>query len=278
MQRADTVAHTSSLPRPRKRFGQHFLHDPAVIDRIVAAIAPSIDKRILEIGPGRGALTRPLLAAAGHLDVVEVDRDLARLLPQQLNAGSDKLRVHCIDALEFKLDAVTTVDRPAIVVGNLPYNISSPLLFHLLAQTEFIAEMVFMLQKEVVERIAAKPGGKEYGRLSVMIQYHCRVEHLFNIGPGAFTPAPKVESAVVRLTPRQQSASGRARSESTLRELVRRAFTARRKTLRNALRDICTETMLISAGIDPNQRAETLLVEQFVRLANLKFEQQSQLM
>jgi 16S rRNA (adenine1518-N6/adenine1519-N6)-dimethyltransferase len=271
------MAHASS-PRPRKRFGQHFLHDPAIIDRIVAAIGPSAAKRIVEIGPGRGALTRPLLAATGSLDVIEIDRDLARLLPQQLNADATHLRVHCLDALDFQLSSITDADQPIVIVGNLPYNISSPLMFHLLEQTEFIAQMVFMLQKEVVERAAAKPGGKDYGRLSVMMQYHCRVEHLFNIGPGAFTPAPKVDSAVVRLTPLRPSAGGGAVSELVLRELVRRAFCARRKTLRNALRDFCTETMLIDAGIDPNQRAETVSVEQFVRLANLKFEQQNQLM
>jgi 16S rRNA (adenine1518-N6/adenine1519-N6)-dimethyltransferase len=266
----------SPLPPPRKRFGQHFLHDPAVVARIVAAIRPGPGRRIVEIGPGRGVLTRELLEAAGELDVVEIDRDLARLLPDQLGSPGPALRIHCVDVLKFDLHALADAATPLEVVGNLPYNISSPLLFHLLEQMDCISQMVFMLQKEVVERIAAAPDSKAYGRLSVMVQYHCRVEHLFNVGPGAFTPPPRVESAVLRLQPAQRAAG--ATDRRVLSELVRRAFSTRRKTLRNSLRDYCPESMLAAAGIDPQRRAETLSVEEFVRLANLKREQEARFM
>lgn len=269
------TAHPSRLPPPRKRFGQHFLHDPAVVARIVAAIRPEPGRRIVEIGPGRGVLTRELLRATGELDVVEIDRDLARTLPDQLDSGA-RVRIHCVDALKFDLHSLADSANPLDVVGNLPYNISSPLLFHLLEQTDCIRQMVFMLQREVVERIAAPPDGKAYGRLSVMVQYHCRVEHLFNVGAGAFTPPPRVESAVLRLTPAQRATATTDRL--VLSEVVRRAFSTRRKTLRNSLRDYCPESMLSAAGIDPQRRAETLSVEEFVRLANLKSEQATRVM
>jgi 16S rRNA (adenine1518-N6/adenine1519-N6)-dimethyltransferase len=259
------------LPAPRKRFGQHFLHDPAVIDRIVAAIAPRPQRRLVEIGPGRGALTRALLSAVPQLDVVEIDRDLAARLPALLNTTSERLRVHCVDALAFDFGSIAPPDQLIDVVGNLPYNISSPLLFHLLDQIDRIGTMVFMLQKEVVERIAAAPGGRDYGRLSVMVQYFCRVDHLFNVGPGAFTPPPKVDSAVMRLTP-LTAAERIAVDPATLSEIVRRAFSMRRKTLRNNLRDECPVSVLEAADIDPQRRAETLSVAEFVRLARLKSE------
>ncbi|HHO69611.1 MAG TPA: 16S rRNA (adenine(1518)-N(6)/adenine(1519)-N(6))-dimethyltransferase RsmA, partial [Gammaproteobacteria bacterium] len=185
--------------RARKRFGQNFLHDPAVIQRIVAAVAPAPGQHLVEIGPGQGAITRPLLAACGELDVVELDRDLIEPLARRL-ADVGTLRIHNADALRFDFCGLAG-DAGLRVVGNLPYNISTPLLFHLLAQAGCIEDMHFMLQKEVVARMAAAPGGGDYGRLSVMIQYHCEVTPLFGIGPGAFRPAPKVESAFVRLVP-----------------------------------------------------------------------------
>jgi 16S rRNA (adenine1518-N6/adenine1519-N6)-dimethyltransferase len=247
--------------RPRKRFGQNFLHDPAVIARTVAAINPSPGDCLLEIGPGQGALTGALLAHLPHLHVVELDRDLAAAL----RAGplAQRLTVHEMDALRFDL---ATLDRdPVRVVGNLPYNISSPLLFHMLSQVARIQDMHFMLQKEVVARMAAAPGGRIYGRLSVMVQAQCEVELLFTVGPGAFRPAPKVDSAVVRLRPRSRQPS--ASLLSALDRLTARAFGQRRKTLRNALRGMLQPAQLEALGVDPGQRAETLDVGTFVAMA-----------
>ena len=188
--------------RPRKRFGQHFLHDPQVISRIIAAICPQPGARLVEIGPGLGALTRPLLQAAGELEVVELDRDLLEPL-QSRCAGLGTLRIHQADALQFDFAALRGDGPKLRVAGNLPYNISTPLLFHLLDQAEHLHDLHFMLQQEVVKRLAAGPGDDAYGRLSVMVQYRCRVEALFNVGPGAFQPPPKVWSAVVRMVPRE---------------------------------------------------------------------------
>lgn len=256
------------LPPPRKRYGQHFLHDPAIIARIVAAIDPRPGRRLVEIGPGRGALTAPLLEAAGELDVVEIDRDLAAVLPARLGAIPPRLRIHCRDVLDFRLEELGPAPSGYDVVGNLPYNISTPLIFHLLQQADLIRTMVFMLQKEVADRIGAPPGNKQYGRLSVMVQYRCLVDRLFSIGPGAFTPPPKVESTVIRLTPRPRAAGERAQDGEAFTRLVARAFSTRRKTLRNALRDFCNAEVILGAGIDPGARAETLSVADFVRLSN----------
>src|SRR3990167_7500188 len=185
--------------RPRKRFGQHFLHDRGVISRIVAALAPQAGDHVVEIGPGTGALTRELLARMTHLDAVELDRDLLARLEAEF--PRDRLILHNADALKFDFCKIASGGGKLRVIGNLPYNISTPLLFHLLDQAGCIEDMLFMLQKEVVDRMCAAPGGKDYGRLSVMIQYRCRVEKLFDVAPGAFTPPPKVDSAVVRLLP-----------------------------------------------------------------------------
>ncbi|MCG3202730.1 MAG: Ribosomal RNA small subunit methyltransferase A [Gammaproteobacteria bacterium] len=258
----------ASLPPPRKRYGQHFLHDPAIIARIVEAIGPRPGRRIVEIGPGRGALTAPLLEAACALDVVEIDRELAAMLPARLGTTPQGLRVHCQDVLDFRLGELGTAPSGYDVVGNLPYNISTPLIFHLLRQADLIRTMVFMLQKEVADRIAAPPDNKQYGRLSVMVQYHCLVDRLFTIGPGAFTPPPKVESTVIRLTPRRRAAGERALNEADFSAVVARAFSTRRKTLRNALRDFCNTEDILGVGIDPGARAETLSVADFVRLSN----------
>ncbi len=251
--------------RARKRFGQNFLHDPAVINRIVAAIAPAPGQHLVEIGPGRGAITRPLLAACGELDVVELDRDLIEPLAHKLgDAGT--LRIHNTDALRFDFRTLAGKGRLR-VVGNLPYNISTPLLFHLLDQADVIEDMHFMLQKEVVERMAAAPGSGDYGRLSVMIQYHCEVTRLFSIGPGAFRPAPKVESAFVRLVPHVIRPVDVRRYE-TLENVVRMAFSQRRKTLRNTLRGLLDEPAIRAAGVDPTARAGTLTLRQFAALAD----------
>jgi 16S rRNA (adenine1518-N6/adenine1519-N6)-dimethyltransferase len=250
--------------RPRKRFGQHFLHDPGTIARILAAIAPAAGDHLVEIGPGRGALTVGLLEAAGRLDVVELDRDLIPLLRERC-AGHGTLTVHQADAMAFDFCTLGG-GRPLRLVGNLPYNISSPLLFHLLGQAACIRDMHFMLQREVVERMAAPPGSRTYGRLSVMVQYHCRAEALFTVHPGAFHPPPKVDSAVVRLVPHARRPLDAA-GESRLAALVRQAFTQRRKTLRNGLKGLLDEPAIRAAGLDPGARPETVSVEQFIRLA-----------
>ncbi len=252
--------------QPRKRFGQNFLHDQGAIQRILRAIEPRPDEHLVEIGPGRGAITRGLLQAAGTLDAVELDRDLVQLLERE-PAGLGELRIHSADALRFDFCALRRDERRLRVVGNLPYNISTPLLFHLLEQADCIQDMHFLLQREVVERMAAAPGSRTYGRLSVMLQARCRVESLFTIGPGAFRPAPKVESAFVRLIP-SADAMARIDDAAWFKQLVTHAFSQRRKTLRNSLRELVTPERLQSAGIDPSLRAERLSVDDFVRLAN----------
>jgi 16S rRNA (adenine1518-N6/adenine1519-N6)-dimethyltransferase len=252
--------------RPRKRFGQNFLHDPGIIRRIVAAIAPRPGEQLVEIGPGRGAITLPLLKATGRLQVVELDRDLIEPL-RTLCAGAGELLIHNADAL--RTDFCDFADgEPLRVVGNLPYNISTPLLFHLLEGAQCIADMHFMLQKEVVDRLAAAPGSGQYGRLSVMVQYRCEVTPLFSIGPGAFQPAPKVDSAFVRLQPWRQPPV-RVTDEAMLGRIVTQAFGQRRKTLRNALRGLLDEAQIRSVDIDPSARAEVLGMDEFARLAEL---------
>jgi 16S rRNA (adenine1518-N6/adenine1519-N6)-dimethyltransferase len=251
--------------RPRKRFGQNFLHDPVVIGRIVSAINPSSNEQLLEIGPGQGAITVPLLQQAGRMAVVELDRDLVGPLRDRCE-DLGELTVYNADALSFDFCALAG-SGPLRIVGNLPYNISTPLLFHLLAQHRCIRDMHFMLQKEVVERMAATPGSRQYGRLSVMLQYRCEVIHLFNIGPGAFTPPPKVESAFVRLIPYAHPPV-QVNDAVVFEQLVRRAFAQRRKTLRNALRNVLDAEEIAALGIDPAARAETLSVSDFAALAN----------
>ncbi len=251
--------------KPRKRFGQNFLQDANIIRRIVSVIAPKDTHNLLEIGPGQGAITRLLLQSGAVLTAVELDRDLAAGLR---NVFADQERFHLVegDALSLDLKTLTSCKLPVRIVGNLPYNISTPLLFHLLAQRECIIDMHFMLQKEVVERMAAVPCSKDYGRLSVMTQYHCDVIPVFDVPPGAFFPQPKVTSAIVRLVPREPSA--KAKNLVTLSLVVNTAFQQRRKTLRNTLKSIMPESVIVAAGINPDLRAETLTVEQFVVLAN----------
>jgi 16S rRNA (adenine1518-N6/adenine1519-N6)-dimethyltransferase len=249
----------------RKRFGQHFLHDPAVIRRIIDAVAPASGERIVEVGPGRGALTFSLLKRTKELDVIEIDRDLARTLEADAPAGA-QLRVHVENALDTDFVRLRGAGSPLRIVGNLPYNISTPLLFHLLRQREAIADMHFMLQKEVVDRMAAQPGGKEYGRLTVMLAAYAEVERLFDVGPGAFQPPPKVWSAIVRLRPSPQPRFPIG-SDSVLKALVTCAFSHRRKTLRNGLKGLLTEEDIESCGIAPQLRPETLAPAQFGRLS-----------
>lgn len=250
--------------RPRKRFGQNFLHDPGIIERIVRAISPSPDDRLVEIGPGLGALTAPLVESAARLDVVELDRDLVPRLEARF-AGRENFRIHNTDALRFDYCELGEGLR---VVGNLPYNISTPLIFHLIAQSDCIRDMHFMLQKEVVDRLAAAPNCSDYGRLSVMVQYHCRVEYLFTVPPGAFNPPPKVQSAIVRLTPHSE-APVHVEDADLLARVVTQAFAQRRKTLRNTLKGLLDADVIAECGIDPTRRAETLTLAEFAALANV---------
>ena len=252
--------------QPRKRFGQHFLHDPQIIARIVAAIRPQPGEPLVEIGSGLGALTRPLLQAVGQLDVVELDRDLLEPL-QARCAGLGTLRIHQADALTFDFAQLRGAGPRLRIAGNLPYNISTPLLFHLLNQAEQIHDLHFMLQREVVERMAAGPGEDAYGRLSVMLQYRCQIEALFTVGPGAFQPPPKVWSAVVRLVPRETLAVT-VQDEQRLAEVVRRAFAQRRKTLRNSLQGLLDVDQIKAAGVDPVARPETLDLAAFAALSD----------
>ena len=252
--------------RPRKRFGQNFLHDPGVIRGIVAAIHPKPGERLAEIGPGLGALTAPLLEALGRLDVIELDRDLIPHLQQQF-ATAGELHIHNTDALKFDFCSLVTEGGRLRVVGNLPYNISTPLIFHLLENASCIHDMHFMLQKEVVDRLAAGPGCGDYGRLGIMVQYHCRVEQLFTVPPGAFNPPPKVYSAIVRLTPYEEKPVS-VKNEACLSRLVAQAFGQRRKTLRNNLKPLLDSATIEALGIDPGRRPETLSLTEFALLAD----------
>jgi 16S rRNA (adenine1518-N6/adenine1519-N6)-dimethyltransferase len=253
--------------RPKKSFGQHFLHDSRYIDRIVSAMAPRATDFVLEIGPGEGALTLPLLAAAGKLTAIELDTDLIPAL-QARAASVGELQIIHADVLKVDFTALAQrhgVDRLRIA-GNLPYYISSPILFHCVEHFGAIADMHFMLQKEVVERMAAEPGSKVYGRLSVMLQLACRVEPLFTVPPEAFRPPPKVESAVVRLVPLAPEDRHDADPDG-VHAVVKAAFAQRRKTLNNALRQLMDTDAIRRAGVDPGARAETLGLEQWARLA-----------
>jgi 16S rRNA (adenine1518-N6/adenine1519-N6)-dimethyltransferase len=254
--------------RPRKRFGQNFLHDPIVIRKIVDAINPQPGEHLVEIGPGQAALTIPLLQAVGSMDAIEIDRDLAPLVEEQC-APYGRLTVYNADALKFDFRTLKTDERPLRVVGNLPYNISTPILFHLLDSREVIADMYFMLQKEVVERMAAAPGSKAYGRLSVMLQAWCEVTRLFDIGPGAFNPPPKVDSSIVRLVPRSDTEVDIA-DPKHFADVVRLSFAQRRKTLRNNLKGVVDAEQIAALGIDPGCRAETLDIADFKRLAEVR--------
>ena len=252
--------------KPRKRFGQNFLHDDLVIDNIIHAISAKPGDVFVEIGPGKGALTKPLLLATGELDVVELDRDLIPLLHQSLDHFG-KLHIHQSDALKFDFSTIVKNEHRLRIVGNLPYNISTPLLFHLMTFLPYIEDMHFMLQKEVVERMAATPNQKAYGRLSIMVQYYCDVEKLFIVKPGSFFPAPKVDSAIVRVIPHSEHPY-HVLNEKDFAHIVTQAFAQRRKTLRNNLKNMLSEQEIESLNISPGCRAETLDIKQFVALAN----------
>lgn len=260
---------------PRKRFGQNFLRDDAVINAIARAIAPRDNEHLVEIGPGEGALTQSLVTSHCRLDAIELDRDLHAHLLAAFSIYP-QFRLHSADALKFDFDSLRRSDTNAPetaagklrIVGNLPYNISTPLIFKLLDNAPIIEDMHFMLQREVVERLAASPGSKDWGRLGIMAQYQCDVMHLFDVPPEAFFPPPKVQSAIVRLVPRVNNPYPPCELES-LRLVVRSAFAQRRKTLRNNFKDIFDDQQLLGLKIEPAARAETLALTDFIGLANL---------
>ena len=269
-----TMKHQPQQHHPRKRFGQNFLQDASVIDRITASVYPKPGEHLVEIGPGQGALTASLIDSGCTLDVVELDRDLIPGLLASFNLKPG-FTLHSADALNFDFSSLISVTPAELgaqgqqlrVVGNLPYNISTPLIFKLLDNSAIIQDMHFMLQLEVVERLAASPGSKNWGRLGIMAQYQCQVEHLFDVPPHAFNPQPKVQSAIVRLTPWTHSPWPNC-SEPLLRKLVKAAFAHRRKTLRNNLKEIIDSTQLEALGVDPGARAETLELSQFIEITN----------
>lgn len=248
----------------RKRFGQHFLRDTSIVQRILDAFAPQSSDCVVEIGPGDGTLTRALAPRVARLHAIEIDRDLVGRLNRELGDRTNVL-IHQADALHFDLCQLAGATHKLRLIGNLPYNISTPLLFRLLAQSECIQDMFFMLQKEVVERLAAAPGSKAYGRLSVMIQWRCRTQRLFTVPPTAFRPRPKVESMIVHLEPYVTPPIAVA-DEPAFARVVVAAFAARRKTLRNALKGMLSVEELGAAGIDPMRRGETLTLAEFAAL------------
>ena len=253
--------------KARKRFGQNFLHDQGVIERIVRAIHPKPDDALVEIGPGLGALTEEMLALNGHLQVVELDRDLIPILRTKFFNYPD-FRIHEADALKFNFGELVKDGKRIRIIGNLPYNISTPLIFHLLGHSGVVADMHFMLQKEVVQRLAAVPGDNNYGRLGIMAQYFCKVQPLFEVGPGAFKPAPKVDSAIVRMVP-HEILPHPAKDYKLLQAVVRTAFSARRKTLRKGLAGMVSVEQLNSVGINDGLRPENLGLADYVAIADL---------
>ncbi|MEI6897811.1 MAG: 16S rRNA (adenine(1518)-N(6)/adenine(1519)-N(6))-dimethyltransferase RsmA [Psychromonas sp.] len=258
----------------RKRFGQNFLHDDYIIDSIVAAIAPQPDDNIVEIGPGLGALTEPVASRVDILNVIELDRDLADRLAKHPTL-SKKLNITQADAMQFDFGQLASEERQLRVFGNLPYNISTPLMFHLFEFASKIKDMHFMLQKEVVNRLCAGPNCKAYGRLTVMAQYYCKVIPVLEVPPSAFIPAPKVESAVVRLEP-YNVPPFLAKSMKTLNQVCSMAFNQRRKTIRNGLREILDVEELKALQVDHTKRAENVSVEEYVRLANYVYDRKEQ--
>ncbi|MFD0739959.1 16S rRNA (adenine(1518)-N(6)/adenine(1519)-N(6))-dimethyltransferase RsmA [Lysobacter koreensis] len=264
-----STRHSAFSEPPKKSLGQHFLHDRGIIDNIVRAVNPQPGDRLVEIGPGQGAITFPLLDKHGELTVIEFDRDLIFPLTQAAHAHGTLEVIHRdVLQVDFSTLAANAGPRARLrLVGNLPYNLSTPILFHALDHAAAISDMVFMLQKEVVDRMGADPGSKVYGRLSVMLQAYCSVTPLFDVPPGAFRPPPKVDSAVVRLVPHAPEAIGIDDPEK-FAQVVRDAFGQRRKTLRNALSKVCDSAAIEAAGVRPDARAEQLPVADFVRLAN----------
>lgn len=250
----------------RKRFGQHFLHDKQIIQRLVDIIAPKPGEHIVEIGPGQGALTVPILKLIHSMDAVELDRDLIPALKSRC-ADKGDLIIHQADALEFDFSSLISHSAPMRLIGNLPYNISTPLIFHLLEYAQHITDMHFMLQKEVVDRIAAKPGNGDYGRLSIMVQYHCETTALFDVPPSAFYPPPQVTSSVVRLVPYREITHF-ARDYPHFEKIVKEAFSHRRKTLRNSLKELIRDEDWKRIEVDPHLRPEQLSVSDYVKISN----------
>jgi 16S rRNA (adenine1518-N6/adenine1519-N6)-dimethyltransferase len=253
--------------KARKRFGQNFLHDHNIIYNIIAHAQIAANQHWVEIGPGQGALTAPLLKQNVQLDVVELDRDLVELLQRKF-AQQSNLSIHSADALAFDFSSLVQQGEKLHIIGNLPYNISTPLLFHLLSFNQCIEDMLFMLQKEVVDRICAEPGNKQYGKLTVMMQYYCQSELLFDVPPESFDPAPKVMSAIVKIIPHTKPPVA-VTDMNYFEQIVSHAFSQRRKTIRNSLRNLLTEEQIDSLGISPTDRAENLSLEQFAALSNL---------
>ena len=249
---------------PRKRFGQNFLTDQGVITSIARAISPNKDDNVVEIGPGQGALTDALFDSGCAINAIEIDRDLQSQL--RVMFFNRNLTLHNADALKFDFSQLSKAANDLRVVGNLPYNISTPLIFKLLENLGLVKDMHFMLQKEVVDRLAAIPGTKAWGRVSVMTQIDCEVESLFEVPPEAFFPQPKVQSAIVRITPKKEAYRPEC-SRERLSKLVHIAFAQRRKTLRNNLKDVMTDAKIEGLGIDPNCRAETLSLDQLIDLS-----------
>ena len=261
------------MPKPdlpyhkaRKRFGQNFLHDHSVIHKIITSVNLKEGDRLVEIGPGQGALTADLLRGAGELDVVELDRDLIPTLLLRFGQHPN-FRVHEADALKFDFSRLKTDERPLRIIGNLPYNISTPLIFHLLNFADVICDMHFMLQKEVVQRLAASAGEKHYGRLGIRAQYDCKVDYLFTVSPGAFKPVPKVDSAIVRMTPHRRLPFP-CKDVEKLELVLRDAFSQRRKVIRNTLKQYLEPETFEALAIDSSARPEELSLADFVRIAD----------
>lgn len=250
----------------RKRFGQNFLHDQRIIYQIIESLMLQPGQHWVEIGPGQGALTKPLIAAGVELDIIELDRDLVRLL-QQCYATQPNLSIHSADALKFDFSQLAGKGDKLHVVGNLPYNISTPLLFHLLDYAPHIASMTFMLQKELVDRMCAAPGSKTYGRLSIMLQYHCKPDFLFEVPPESFDPIPQVTSAVIRLSPHAQPPV-LVDDLALMNKIVTQAFSQRRKTVRNALKKMLPANTLTDLAVDGDRRPETLSLAEYASISN----------
>ncbi len=256
--------------QPRKRFGQNFLNDPHIVQSIIAVFQPKVGQHVLEIGPGLGVLTTQLLTILKELQVIELDRDIVPKLEKNCRAycgSSDGLTIYNEDVLKFDFSLLPDNGRPLRIIGNLPYNISTPLIFYLLEQSIVVQDMYFMLQKEVVDRMTADPGSRQFGRLSVMVQYYCKVCKLFDVDAGAFNPPPKVQSAFIQLRPYVELPR-QAQSVKILKQITAQAFSQRRKTLRNCLKEYINESQLVELGIEPGNRAEQLSVEQFVNISN----------
>lgn len=249
----------------RKRFGQNFLIDQFITERIISAIAPQKQDNLAEIGPGLGALTDYLCPLVNKLDLIEIDRDLVEFLQKKYQLKSDFIHIHQADALKFKFQTIYTQQKIR-VVGNLPYNISTPLLFHLLDEAHIIEDMIFMLQEEVVDRLVAQAGEENYGRLSIMTQYYCRTEKLFSVPPTAFKPAPKVQSAIVKLIP-HTFINQPVNNITSFSHLVSQAFSQRRKTIRNTLKNLISAQDLEKLALDPQERAENLTLEHYIKIA-----------